>query len=236
MQSTYDHMVLNFFTWLASSNLHSNSLVLTLSFPVSTAEKCFSRILTTFPGPKTLRAGKVGNRVRTARLCTQNLPRPFGMQLLLFLVNTSDNIFGQISKTFSAPHTTGAGSVQAKLKTEPGWLNFLSEKYPYCFGVVLIVSRLYIWKLSRSNFDDFSCPIHHLLAPTLSMWFDEVNKDRCLLKFLMDWIWTMLDQCLACDLMKTASWRIYWNQPGPKLFKWRLCANMKMVGWFGLGP
>jgi len=24
----------------------------------------------------------------------------------------------------------------------------------------------------------------------------------------MDWIWTMLDQYLARDLMKTASWRI----------------------------
>jgi len=45
----------------------------------------------------------------------------------------------------------------------------------------------------------------------------------------------MLDQCLARELMKTASWRICWNQPGPELFKWRLWANMKMVGWFGLG-
>jgi len=26
----------------------------------------------------------------------------------------------------------------------------------------------------------------------------------------------MLDQCLASELMKTASWRICWNQPGPE--------------------
>jgi len=31
MQLTYDHKVLNFITWLASSNLHSKSLVLTTS-------------------------------------------------------------------------------------------------------------------------------------------------------------------------------------------------------------
>jgi len=34
----------------------------------------------------------------------------------------------------------------------------------------------------------------------------------------MDWIWTMLDQCLAHELMKTALRRICWNQPGPELF------------------
>jgi len=30
MHSTYDHKVLNFFTWLASSNHHSSPLVLTI--------------------------------------------------------------------------------------------------------------------------------------------------------------------------------------------------------------
>jgi len=30
MYSTYDHKVLNFFTWLASSNHHSSPLVLTI--------------------------------------------------------------------------------------------------------------------------------------------------------------------------------------------------------------
>jgi len=44
----------------------------------------------------------------------------------------------------------------------------------------------------------------------------------------------MLDQCLARELMKIASWRICWNQPGSELVKWILWANMKMVGWFGL--
>jgi len=52
----------------------------------------------------------------------------------------------------------------------------------------------------------------------------------------MDWIWTMFDQCLARELMKTASWRICWNQPGPKCSRGWLWANVKMVGWFGLGP
>jgi len=46
----------------------------------------------------------------------------------------------------------------------------------------------------------------------------------------MDWIYTMLDQCLARELMKTAWWRICWNQPGPELFKWMtLCQHED--GW-----
>jgi len=42
----------------------------------------------------------------------------------------------------------------------------------------------------------------------------------------MDWIWTMLDQCLARELMKTTSCRICWNQPGPECSSGWLWASM----------
>jgi len=91
-----------------------------LSFSVSTTEKCFSQILTTFSGSKTTSVGKVGNRVRMARFCTRNISRLFGVQLLSFLVNTTENFFGQRLTTFSALDITGAGSERAKLKIGPG--------------------------------------------------------------------------------------------------------------------
>jgi len=81
------------------------------------------------------------------------------------------------------------------------------------------VSLPFIWSIKSLN---SSSPTIKLLAPRLSMWFDEVN--------------IVSTKAQHVKLMKIASWRIYWNQPGPELFKWRLCANMKMVGWFGLGP
>jgi len=39
----------------------------------------------------------------------------------------------------------------------------------------------------------------------------------------------MLDQCLSRELMKTISWRICWNQPGPELQVKTLCQHED--GW-----
>jgi len=130
-----------------------------LSFSVSTTEKYFSQILTTFSGSKTTGVGKVGNRVRMARFCTRNISRLFGVQLLSFLVNTAENFFGQCLMTFSAPDTTGAGSEQAKLKIRSGWLGFEFEKYHHCLGAILIDFSHYSWKIFWSNFY-MSGPIH----------------------------------------------------------------------------
>jgi len=67
------------------------------------------------------------------------------------------------------------------------------------------------------------------------MWFDEVNIVSTKAKHVIWWSQYCEHQGLACEadedcLMKDLL------EPGPELFKWRLCANMKMVGWLGLGP
>jgi len=49
-----------------------------LLFPISTAEKCFGRILRTFARPGTTEVGKVENRARMTQFSTQNIPTLFG--------------------------------------------------------------------------------------------------------------------------------------------------------------
>jgi len=63
-----------------------------LSFPVSTMEKYFIRILTTFPGPESTRAGKLENRMMW--FCTRNIHTLFGVQFLSFPVITAKKYFG----------------------------------------------------------------------------------------------------------------------------------------------
>jgi len=48
-----------------------------LSFRISTAKKCFGRILTTFPDPGTTGAVKVENRAQMTTFRTRNLPTQF---------------------------------------------------------------------------------------------------------------------------------------------------------------
>jgi len=40
----------------------------------------------------------------------------------------------------------------------------------------------------------------------------------------------MLDQGLARELIKTTSWKIYWNPPEPELFKW-MTLSQHEDGW-----
>ena len=61
-----------------------------VSFSVSTTEKYFGRILKSFPGPESTRAGKVENQAHMIWFCTPNIPTLFGVQFLSFLVSTAE--------------------------------------------------------------------------------------------------------------------------------------------------
>jgi len=83
-----------------------------LSFPISTVEKCFGRILTTFPCLGTIKVGKVKIRARLIWFCTRNLPTLFGTQFLSFLISTTKKCFARILTTFPGPRSTGIGKVE----------------------------------------------------------------------------------------------------------------------------
>jgi len=133
-----------------------------LSFPISTAKKCFGWILTTFSGPDIFGVGKVENRVRMTRFSTRSIPTLFRVQFVLFHVNTAEKCFGLILTTFPSSDTIGAG----KVESEAWWLDFSPKTYPNCLGSVLIISCPYGWKTFRSNFEVFSRVVHHRSRPS----------------------------------------------------------------------
>ena len=79
----------------------------------SIVENCFGRILTTFPGSGTTRAGKVENEAQKTQFCTRNILTIFRVQFLLFLVSTVEKCFGLVLTTFQVRIL----SEQEKLKT-----------------------------------------------------------------------------------------------------------------------
>jgi len=132
-----------------------------LLFLVSTTEKYFGRVLTTFPGSGITGAGKVDNRARTTWFSARNILTLFRVQLLSFPISTAKQCFGRLLKTFPGPGTSGAGTKEAKLITEPEWPVFAPETYPHCLGAVLMIFGHYSWKMFQSTFDVFSRPGYH---------------------------------------------------------------------------
>jgi len=106
-----------------------------LSFLVSTTEKCFCQILTTFPSPNTIRGGKVKNRARMTWFCTRIIPTRFRVQLLSFLVDTAKRTFGQILATFSGPNTTREGKVENRTRMT----RFCNQNIPRLCGVQFLL-------------------------------------------------------------------------------------------------
>jgi len=72
------------------------------------------------------------------RFYNQNIPTMFGLQFLLFFINTTEKCFGQILTTFLGSDTTRKGLQQTKLKTGSGWIRFAPEIYPQCLGHILL--------------------------------------------------------------------------------------------------
>jgi len=87
-----------YITWFSDRNIPTLFGVQFLSFPISTAKKWFSRILTTFPFPGTTGAGKVENRARMTRFCTRKYPYFLGYNFYHFpsgwLKNVSIEFWG----------------------------------------------------------------------------------------------------------------------------------------------
>jgi len=79
----------------------------------SVVEKCFGRILTTFPDSGTTRAGKFENEAQKTQFCTRNILTIFRVQFLLFLVSKVEKCFGPVLTTFQVR----ALPEQKKLKT-----------------------------------------------------------------------------------------------------------------------
>jgi len=83
---------------LSDSSLHPihthTGWVQFLLFPINTIEKCFGRVLTTFPGPDTPRSNKVENRDKINRFFPRNIPTLFVVQFLSFPFSTTEKRFG----------------------------------------------------------------------------------------------------------------------------------------------
>jgi len=62
-----------------------------LSFPISTAKKCFGRILTTLSGLRTIGAAKVENWALMTTFGTRDMPTQFVAQFLSFPDSTLKN-------------------------------------------------------------------------------------------------------------------------------------------------
>jgi len=108
-----------------------------LSFLISTAEKCFRRILTNFPTPGTTGASKAENRVWKTRFNAWNIPTLCKGQFLSFPISTKKN-FGRILTTFPGPGISSAAKVENEaLITTFGTWNTYSLWYSfYCFPSV----------------------------------------------------------------------------------------------------
>jgi len=107
-------------TTFGTRNIPTHFVVQFLSFPISTVQKCFGRILTTFPDLGTTGAGKVENWTHVTRFCTRNIPTRFWTQFLSFCISTAEKWLGQILTTFSGPFQPK----RAKFKIGPRWLGF----------------------------------------------------------------------------------------------------------------
>jgi len=105
-----------------------------LSFLVSTVEKCFSRVLTTFWVLAPLEQEKLKTGLIWLGLPPETYQQFFGLQFLSFPMSTARECFGLISTTFPGQGTTRAGPKKAKLITGPGWPGFAPETYPHCLG------------------------------------------------------------------------------------------------------
>jgi len=105
-----------------------------LSFLVSTVEKCFDRVLTTFRVRAPLEQEKLKTGPRLLDLVPETYLHFFGVQFLLFPMSTAKQCFGPILTTFSGTGTTEAWPEKAKSITGPGWPGFALETYPHCLG------------------------------------------------------------------------------------------------------
>jgi len=124
----------------------------------STTEKCFGRILMTFPGPGTTGAAKVENRAWMTRFSTWNISTLFGVQFLSFHVSTFEKNFGRILTTF-----LGSGNPEQS-RSRQSWRSRADDLVLHqntVWGAFLIVCLQYDWKMFRSNFNDFFGPEHH---------------------------------------------------------------------------
>jgi len=90
-----------------------------LSFLVLTAEKYFGRILMTFSGLESTRAGKVENFAQMTWFCIRNIPTLFVVQFLSSLVSMAEKYFSRIFMTFPDLDTIETGLKEAKLKIGP---------------------------------------------------------------------------------------------------------------------
>jgi len=112
-------------TTFNTPNIPTQFVVQFLSFPVSTFETCFGRILTTFSGLGTTGAWKVENGAQMSRFSARNVPTLFWVQFLSFRVNTTKKCFRRILMTSPRPCTSG----QPKLKSGTKWERFAPQTY-----------------------------------------------------------------------------------------------------------
>jgi len=140
----------SFSTW----NIPTQFLVQCLLFPVSTIEKCFGRILTTFSGLVSPKQDKLVTGPGLPDFAIQTysyylgctLYRLSSLQWKMFRLNFID---------FLRPE-----HCQSKQSWKSGSDDFvLHPKHTHTVcGAVFIVSCQYGWKMFRLNFDDFSGP------------------------------------------------------------------------------
>ena len=107
-----------------------------LLFPVSTAEKCFSRILMTFPGPDTTGTGMEQAKLKTGlewlHFAPETYPECLGCSSYCFPSVHLKNItveFWWLFRVWSPPEQAWS---KQNLKIGPGWLRFATRTYPKC--------------------------------------------------------------------------------------------------------
>jgi len=111
-----------------------------LSFPISTTENCFGRILTTIPSTNNNGAGPELANLKTVTgrigFCTRNIPILFGMQFLAFLVYTPEKNFSRILATFSRLESSRLGKVENRAHMT----QFCTRNIPTIFGVWFLLA------------------------------------------------------------------------------------------------
>jgi len=120
-------------TWFCTRNIPTWVRVQFLSFLASTAEKCFSWILTTFSSLNTTGAVKVEKQAQMTRFCTRNIPTLFAF--LSFFVSTAEKSFSRILATFSGLNIAGEGNVEKRTQMT----RFCTRNMPTVFGIQFLL-------------------------------------------------------------------------------------------------
>jgi len=85
-------------------NIPTYFVVIFILYPVRKIDKCFGRILTTFPVLGTTAAGKVKNLARRTRFCTRNIPTLLGCNSYHFSSVRSKNVSVEFWLLFGSGH------------------------------------------------------------------------------------------------------------------------------------